>query len=268
MPSRDRAKGLPGPHQLSHTVILVLLAFQACTTPDQNLRFQTRSQERQTGSCDTPAAPCARISIAFPEFTAAPTRAVKDSLNGLIERWMLRPFSAETAAGSVELLMEIFLNGYEATLRSFPDYQTRWTMRRQASVVNDTAGVLSLAFFESSFTGGAHPNSLLLYAAVDLRSGRTLDLSDVVREGRQERLNTLAESLFRRTKLLGKEDDLREAGYWFEEGRFHLNQNFALRKDGLAFYFNPYEVAPYALGPTELVIPYDSLREIVTLPGN
>ena len=245
--------------------LLAATALHACTSPGQDLRFQIRSHERQTGSCDEPAGPCATISLEFPEFSSAPTTAAKDSLNRLIRRWMLRSFTADSAAQSADRLMENFLDGYNATLLSFPDYQTRWSMQRQASILNDTAGILSLAFFESSFTGGAHSNAILHYAAVDLQTGRTLTLSDIVREGREERLHTLAESTFRKTKMLGAADDLEEAGYWFDGGRFRLNENFALRREGLAFYYNPYEIAPYAAGPTEVIIPYDSLAGIITL---
>jgi hypothetical protein len=226
------------------------------------------SHQAQTDSCDTPASPCATISLQFPEFTRAQTPGVKDSLNALVGRRVLRSFTSDTSAGSAELLMQEFLEGYNTTVLAFPGYHLRWIMRRQVSIVSDTAGVLSLAFFESSFTGGAHPNALLIYATVDLRSGRILSLADIVREGKEEDLTMLAESLFRRTRLLEREDDLEEAGYWFPDGRFRLNENFAFREDGLVFYFNSYEIAPYASGPTELVLPYDSLRGILTLPQN
>jgi hypothetical protein len=143
-------------------------------------------------------------------------------------------------------------------------------MRLQQGLADscDTLGALcttvGLEFPE--FTGGAHPNSLLIYTTVDLRSGRTLALTDIVDEGEEETLTMLAESLFRKIRMLGREVDLEEAGYWFADGKFQLNQNFAFRRDGLVFYFNAYETAPYAAGPTELLIPYDSLQGLLTLP--
>ena len=29
------------------------------------------------------------------------------------------------------------------------------------------------------------------------------------------------------------------------------------------FYYNAYEIAPYAFGPTELIIPYESLTDLM-----
>ncbi len=33
------------------------------------------------------------------------------------------------------------------------------------------------------------------------------------------------------------------------------------------FYFNPYEIAPYSMGPTEILIPYDEIKNIIKEDG-
>ena len=53
---------------------------------------------------------------------------------------------------------------------------------------------------------------------------------------------------------------LNENYYEFPDDKFQLNQNYGFRKDGIVFYYNNYEIAPYAAGPTEVVIPYESVR--------
>ena len=37
--------------------------------------------------------------------------------------------------------------------------------------------------------------------------------------------------------------------------------NFALCGDTLAFHYDPYEIAPYALGPTDFTLPLAAIRE-------
>jgi hypothetical protein len=37
-----------------------------------------------------------------------------------------------------------------------------------------------------------------------------------------------------------------------------LNDNFALTATGIVFYYNPYEIAAYAAGPTLLELPLPS----------
>ena len=140
-----------------------------------------------------------------------------------------------------------------------------WSLERHVTIVNETADILTLAFFENSYTGGAHPNSTLHYSNIDLFTGRELTMLSILADGGKRRLTALADSIFRRNRMLTKKADLQEAGYWFEDNTFRLNQNFGLRKDGLVLYFNAYDIAPYAAGPTEILIRYDLLTGIVDL---
>jgi len=58
-----------------------------------------------------------------------------------------------------------------------------------------------------------------------------------------------------------------EAGFYFEQDIFTLTDNFAITKEGLKFVYNPYEVAPYAFGQQEIIIPYTSLKEVIRKDG-
>ena len=40
-------------------------------------------------------------------------------------------------------------------------------------------------------------------------------------------------------------------------------QNFIVGEDGITFIYNPYEIAPYTKGNTELTLSYDTLRAIM-----
>ena len=57
-------------------------------------------------------------------------------------------------------------------------------------------------------------------------------------------------------------DELHEEGYlnWTD---MYPSKNFLLSPDGIKFYYNAYEIAPYAAGPTEITIPYESLKDIL-----
>jgi hypothetical protein len=54
-----------------------------------------------------------------------------------------------------------------------------------------------------------------------------------------------------------------EVGYFFENQRFILNDNFVLTQKGIKFLFNVYEIKPYTAGITELEIPYEKLNGIL-----
>ena len=56
-------------------------------------------------------------------------------------------------------------------------------------------------------------------------------------------------------------EDLEEYGYNVDE--IHPNDNFFLTDSSLVYVFGQYEIAPYALGETEIAISYDQLRELL-----
>jgi len=62
---------------------------------------------------------------------------------------------------------------------------------------------------------------------------------------------------------LKPDENLEEAGFWFNEGNFKLNDNFLITTDGLKFFFNSYEIGPYAIGTTELLIPFSRIKNIL-----
>jgi hypothetical protein len=43
-------------------------------------------------------------------------------------------------------------------------------------------------------------------------------------------------------------------------------ENFILGKDDITFIYNPYEIAPYAMGKTELILTYDDMDDIMKKP--
>ncbi len=56
---------------------------------------------------------------------------------------------------------------------------------------------------------------------------------------------------------------LNDAGYWFDKNNFELNDNFLIKKNGLLFVFNPYEIAAYVYGAIEVFIPYKEIKDLI-----
>jgi hypothetical protein len=102
-----------------------------------------------------------------------------------------------------------------------------------------------------------------LIANFDLNTGKELKLMDIVEDAKA--LKELAQKRFIAARI--SEYDLDEVDindFFFGEG-FQLSENFAVKKDGVYFYYNPYEAAPYALGTTEFTISFKDLEGIVKL---
>lgn len=122
----------------------------------------------------------------------------------------------------------------------------------------ETKKTITVALSEYNYAGGAHPNSSLAYVHLDKKSGATLHLEDFFED--IPALTKVAEKYFREARELGADDNLEEAGFWFENGVFQLNDNFIFEEDKLIFFYNNYEITSYAAGATEVVIPIGEVK--------
>ena len=101
------------------------------------------------------------------------------------------------------------------------------------------------------------------YRNLDPATGAPLTLSDVFRDGYEAELLPLAEPKFRAARQIEDGVSLQSAGFRFENGTFALTDNFCLGEDEISFYYNPDEIAPAPLGPTEIVFGYDELSSLL-----
>jgi hypothetical protein len=56
-----------------------------------------------------------------------------------------------------------------------------------------------------------------------------------------------------------------EAGYYINDGDFILNDNIGLTDEYVIVHFNPYEIAPYSLGPTTIELNRGQVRPIMKI---
>ena len=112
------------------------------------------------------------------------------------------------------------------------------------------------------YEGGAHGINQHLTMNFDRETGRQLSLSDVFVPGYESRLNeVLLKALLEKTDSKNL-SALHDKGYLYSMDMF-ASENFILDDDTITFIYNPYEIAPYAAGCTELTISYSALEDIL-----
>jgi hypothetical protein len=196
-----------------------------------------------------------------------PTGAATTVINHFIKEAILKTGPGKRPAQSMEGLMEQFIEEYKGVLKDFPDYSYDWSSEKTMDILYRDANVLSLRFRDFSYTGGAHPLTVVSYNSFDLHIGERLQLSDLFTTGFEEKLNAIAEAKFRAEKQIDSAENLNNAGFMFENDQFFLPDNFAIVEEGITFFYNSYEIAPYAMGATELILRYDELKGIMPKNG-
>lgn len=135
-----------------------------------------------------------------------------------------------------------------------------YALQNEYNVTLATADLLSLVFNGYTYSGGAHGISTHQTYIFDLHDNRIMSLSDLFNPG-TDYLEVLSD--FCEQELIGRE--ISEAD-WVRAGASPKTENYAyyfLTDQGLSIIFPAYQVASYAAGPQEVLIPYDKLKGIL-----
>jgi len=205
------------------------------------------------------------LRVQFPLIESGPSTHVKDSLNVFIQETLLGKFDPHGVAPVLDAVADTVAAQYRGSQDA--RNPVPWVIERTITVKGDTLGILTFDVKEFRNTDGAHPLSMHLMYMIETASMRILSLDDLVAQDKMATLVTLAESAFRRIRNLAPKENLATAGFLFPGGKFTLTMNVGLAQDGMHFYYNPYEIAPPALGPTEIVLPWERLERVLFLPG-
>lgn len=261
---------------------LALLPFVAACAPNSPeaestaptpavLAFQMQTREMTYEDCIAGSEGCTYIRFDYPTVVEAPVGTAIEAVNEAVDSFLVAPLHPDELPTSVNALMARFLSDFAAFKASEPKSAQSWFLERKAFVLRSSPNLLSLSFSERSYLGGAHGLATVHYLNLDPVTGEGKVLTDLLKEGTLPDATALAETRFRQVRGVVEGTTLKDAGFTFENDAFVLSDNFALRDDGLAFYYNPYDVAPYAMGVTEIVLSQDEVRNLLKpeyVPGS
>lgn len=113
------------------------------------------------------------------------------------------------------------------------------------------------------YTGGAHGMPYWVPHTFDLETGNELKLSDIVANSEEE-FKDIVTAQF--TEMYNVDPGM----YWDDSVQYvhdetDLESAFYLTQNGLVIYYGPYDLAPYAAGFQEIVVPYDKLELYIPL---
>ena len=147
-------------------------------------------------------------------------------------------------------LKEIDPQGYAQMDRSYV-----FAFDYEQGVVNDTMASFVFKIYED--TGGAHGNGYFMGFTYNLKDKKEMTLAEVY-QGQSDYLKkisdyTLAELTKQITERVGNAD-----GSWVKDGVAPKEENFSaflVKEKEIVFYFAPYQVAAYAVGDFQVIMP-------------
>lgn len=206
--------------------------------------------------------------VQIPSVYAAFSFDVTDTINSQLDAYRQKKWG-EAAQWEEEASLfyeEIQGTEYEEDFYGWSSYASVQPQRVDGSYI-------SLVFFHSEYTGGAHPNNVQSALNFDTSTGGLLSLANVFKaEEKQAVLDILLDRLSAVETTFGLfdgyEETVRES---FEGIPVEMAQNWYLTERGIVFFFNPYEISPYAAGVVTVELTYEelqnALREDFMLPA-
>jgi len=197
-------------------------------------------------------------------------KSVNDTLESYIKKTLIGILAMEEdqqkqyKSLSIDSLCGLLAEMHKSQVADYPDAPSnQWFIESYSDTTFQNQNILSVQITESTFLGGAHPNSFTNFLNFEKSTGKTIGFDDIVKD--KTAFLKIAEQAFRKNQELDAEGNLEDAGYFFEKGIFALPYNFTFNQEGIYLFFNPYEAAAYALGPIAFTIPYEDVKDVLDL---
>lgn len=240
--------------------ILILLIFSACSENTNLERMAHEQRSFEDMGCHHNE--CANVVLEYPFFTD--NNMTASILNEYIEQQLVMMFGLKSSdeVQSITTVSQKFLDSFLELAKSQEAKQS-WEIDINAEVTFQNSELLSVRFDAYSNTGGAHPNLFRQYVNIHKTEGTLLRNDELIKDN--EGLLRLTENAFKEYHEVNEDTDLENDERFFlkHDSEFFLPVAIGLEEDELVLYYNPYEIAPYAIGATILRFHRDEVKNLI-----
>ena len=184
------------------------------------------------------------------------TTQIATKINSTIQRVIGQSLSFKetnsTVITSLEEQINSFNQEYKKFKKDFPDTPVAWEAQIDGEIIYQSDEIITVALTIYTNTGGAHGISKISLINFDPNSGDKFTNEKLFSD--LSSIKTIAEALFK------KEIKNNEENY-FDSETFILPENIGYTEEGVLLLYNVYEIAPYASGITEVVLPFEDIED-------
>ena len=229
------------------------------------IEFKTTDFEKKFGDCSNADSLCHRLSVTYLRIKNGP-QDIKDSINNAIDAYLYHTLGdflsdEQLSLQSLDEYAMALINDYKQLALEFDDFNQKWNIDIATELKNNNDYLISVLCSVESYMGGAHPNHWKNFLNFDATTGKKISWKDIFTD--QHKFIEIAEAGFRKERILTTDADFEREGYFFKDGIFSLPENIGYTSQGILLIYNPYEVAPYSMGSTEFVIPWEEVKDIL-----
>jgi hypothetical protein len=210
--------------------------------------------------------PKAKINIYLLHPNLTGGSALKDTLDRIITQFMInQPELIKSPELFLENITFDFFDSYHKATNGIEDLSSpatfNWEKNITMEIRHNEHNIVSVKVEKYAYTGGAHGISMTEFVVCGLEQMKRLELNDIFRKDAIEELNSLLDMKLRRLNGILPAENLIESGFFME--KLTATENFYINKDGVGFFYNIYQIAPYSTGSTELFLKFREIRDLL-----
>ena len=257
-------------NRLNWALLTMVMLLASCQQIDENtVEFETLTADETVYLTQEENSPACRVSLKL--MSATPENGHRGEVINLTVGERL--FQMEEV--SVKSAMDRFIENYTQTYRQtmMPLYnQDRADTTKRAwyefhYIISADAhqGSQKTVVYQTTvdyYEGGAHGTNQQIIMNFEASTGRLITLKDVFAEGAESQLNEVLLKALIANKGVESVNDLKQKGYLVSTD-IYAPDNFIIGEETITFIYNPSEIAPYAEGGTELIIPYTDIEHLL-----
>jgi hypothetical protein len=200
----------------------------------------------------------ADISISIDE--AIGKSELSKTINFQIEEAIISTLSEASKKTNLNSVLADFNKEYVDFKTDFPESSDpRWELFVETEKIYQSEAIITIAISTYEFQGGAHGNDKIVLLNLDAKTGKVLNHNEIININ--DKFNSIAEKHFKNS--LAQSDSQSTIQDYFFGKSFQLPENMGFSEDGLILLYNTYEIASYAQGYTEFVIPFEEIDDLI-----
>lgn len=183
---------------------------------------------------------------------ASGNKVVSKAINTEIENFIAatliigeREISNKTS--SITKQIEAFNEEYTSFIKDFPEASQLWEAQIDGEITFQSPEIISIVITCYLNTGGAHGNTTISFLNFDTATGKRVLKENMFTD--IEGFKNIAKTYF--------DEEVTDKSILFEPENYVLPENIGFSEEGLILLYNTYEIAPYATGIIEFIVPFE-----------
>ena len=191
------------------------------------------------------------VNLQYPQIGGLEDIKVQEGINSV--------FTHAASAAVEEGLQNSF--GIIVAKQHYPDMKSKCETNLNYRITYNQNGLLSVVLYNYQYSGGAHGGTAQISYTFDLSTGKTLDLSALMKEDASY-ISYINSAIRTEIDKRTADGDLME----LVTSKFETvgeKPDYYLNGDSVVFYFQQYEYFPYAAGIQEFPLKYRELEDML-----